>query len=181
MVRTFVFAVLLLLLCCLFDTADASFYRGSCLKVKKCLNSRECEDKDAKITYGNSNAVYAQSGYQAEPDEQVYVMVAVSQSIGRIRNRYPNKRYFGRPLCSNVNTAQCVEGEVIAYETTTALTSQWSRRPVYTESLNRKQVYVGRYASEQLYRPQDYSYQFARWKQRLNTGYRMDNILTMNT
>ena len=71
------------------STVEASFYRGSCLKVTKCLNSR-CTSTQSR--YGNGHLGRA---YQAEPDEQVYVMVAISQPIGRIRSRAPNRRYFG--------------------------------------------------------------------------------------
>jgi len=151
---------------------NASYYRGSCLKVTRCIGN-----KCGTPRYGNQN--YNGQNYQAEPDEQVYVMVAVSQSIQRIRNRYPNTNYFGRPLCSNEPSNSCLEGEVIAYETTTALESAWSRRPKYTESIDQSSVNVGQYAAEQLYIPLN-GYQFARWKRKTNQGYRMDRILTID-
>ena len=40
-------------------------------------------------------------------------------------------------------------------------------------------VYVGSYAAEQLYQPLA-GYQFARWKKRFNTGYRMDKLITID-
>ena len=156
------------------STVEASFYRGSCLKVTKCLNSR-CTSTQSR--YGNGHLGRA---YQAEPDEQVYVMVAISQPIGRIRSRAPNRRYFGRPLCADSDSATCSEGEVIAYETTTALTSGWSRKPVYTESRASKQVYLGAHSPEMMLAPQHSSYQFARWKTKLNTGYRLDYKMVLN-
>ena len=172
--------VVLIAIASLLPATDASFYRGSCLRIRKCRNTNGvCTNKEVSETrYGgtNINPNPTQAPYQAEPDDQVYVMVAVSQSIKAVRSRAPNRKYFGRPLCadSDSNSQECKEGEVIAYMTRKQVETGWVRRPIYTETANAPRGILGSYTIDQKYAPYNGNHQFARWQSRVHRNTRLN-------
>ncbi len=144
------------------ELAQGNFYRGSCLKVV---------NKQGQARYGSN------IGSKLEPDEEIYVMVAVFQPLGNMRARYPYAgKYFGRPLCIRESTtsSDCREGEVIAYQAEAYRTTSWTRKPHYTEWSASQNVNVGSYSIDTAFKPQSSSYQFAKYRWKTNQGWRMD-------